>query len=436
MTTVERILRAYLRPYQRRFLEDGARRLIVLKARQIGFSTCLVLLALLTALSTRRHDVYLCSTSLRNAKELLRRVQKWIEVFQRAGLYLGVKRQTATIVEFGNGSRIQALPAKAVRSRSGTIILDEFGAYQHDREVWADVYPATESNPNLRIIIVSTPFGASGVFYDIWSNPDGIYDDWSRHQIDIYQAADEGFPVDPAEMETRYPSDIWRQEFCCQFLSDVDQYFSYELIRRSQYDPDELPDDGIQYGGVDLASEKAASVLAGLLDDSTQQWINLVETIKAAGQSRDYKDQISDIEAILDVHPFARVGVDATGEGKDLFQRLRSKYSSGAVKGISGGQWKTVYEDIPRMRLAMERDQLWLPNDAGIRNAFAKVEAKRTTNRRTTYSAREDGEGHADEFFASLLAFHVAREARQDANTPTPQSVGTLPNRGRISGRW
>lgn len=436
MGTVESILNRFLRPYQRKLIEDPSRRIIALKARQIGFSTTIVLLALLTALSTRRHDVYLCSTSLQNAKELVRRVQKWIEVFQRAGVRLGVKRQKATLVEFGNGSRIIAMAAKSVRSRSGTIILDEFAAYQHDREVWQAVYPATEANPNLRIIIISTPFGASGVYYDIWSDHEGIYGDWSRHKVDIYQAADEGFDVDPSEMEKRYPSDIWRQEFCCQFLSDIDQYFSYDLIRRAQYSPDELPEEGTQYGGLDLASERDASILAGLLDHEKSQWINLIETIKRAGESRDYADQIGDVKDLLDEYPFANVAVDATGEGKDLTQRLERAYSSSVITGIGSQDWKRVYDDIPTMRHDMETDVFKIPNDIRVRNAFAKVAKKETTNRNVTYDAVRDADGHADEFFASLLAYHAASEAKQYDSQPAPTVVGSVPNRGRRSVKW
>ncbi|MFW5968846.1 MAG: terminase large subunit domain-containing protein, partial [Persicimonas sp.] len=385
--------------------------MIVLKARQIGISSCLVLIALMTARSRPRHDVYLCSTSLTNAKDLLRRTRKWIEVFRRAGLKIPLVKDNVTELEFTNGSRIIAQAAKSVRSRSGTIILDEFGVYQHDREVWKAVAPAAEANPDLRIIAVSTPFGASGQFYDIWVDEDGIYSDWSRHEIDVYQAAAEGFPVDPEEMKQRYALDVWRQEFCCQFLSDIDQYFSYDLIRRSQYAPEEIEDTrGTQYGGLDLASERDASIFAGLLDNTDVRWLNLIETIKQAGVSRDYSDQIDDVREILDAHPFEVVAVDETGEGKDLTQRLTKAYSRRLIRGIDSQTWKDVHDVIPTMRHDMEVGELKLPNSAAVRNAFAKVQKKQLSNRRVKYDAVQDAEGHADEFFASALAYFAALE--------------------------
>jgi len=434
---IRKILGQFLRPYQHRFLSDPSRFIIVLKSRQIGLSECIVLLAILTARDTAHHDVYLCSTSLDNAKELIRRAKRWIAVLRRAGLHIPLERELVASIEFTNGSRIIAKAAKSVRSRSGTIILDEFAVYQHDRDVWRAVSPAAESNPNLRVLLVSTPFGASGVFWEIWSNQEGIYDAWSRHKIDIYQAAKEGFPVDPAEMQRRYAADVWRQEFCCEFLSDINQYFSYDLIRRSQYSPGEVPDDGALFGGIDLASKNDGSVLSAVRDNESLQWVDFYETIKPVGESMEYREQLKVAKKHLSDAPFGRVGVDAVGEGTDFAQRLQRVYGRKLIRAIDSGAWKEIHATIPSLKHAMETGKFKIPNDPRMRSSFAKIQKTTTSNRNARYTATSDADGHADEFFASLLAWSMAEQARHDnRRREPPAKVGSLPTRSSSMGEW
>lgn len=427
--TADQVFQEYLRPYQRRFIDDWSRRIIVLKSRRIGFSEAVIVKALLIALGIAYHDVYLCSTSFTNAKELLRRATFWTDILERAGFRLPIKSVRKTVIEFENGSRIMPLPAMSVRSRGGTVILDEFAFYQWDREVWKAVRPAVDTDPSMRIIIISTPFGASGMFWEIWTDPDGIHGNWSRHEVDIYRAAREGFPVDVEELEKSYPKDIWLQEFCCQFLSDINQYFGYDLIRRAQWSEDDLLDGlpgGKRYGGVDLGSRNHASVLAEGIDEPYQEakrfWVAFAHTIKAAGESMDYTPQFSMITNILDQGEFYGVGVDGAGEGAQLAQDLTRKYGRRAITTVDSGTWQDVYATIPDMRLEMEQGLFLIPNTPKMRNAFAKIQRTETTNKKIRFSATEDVEGHADEFYASLLARYAARSTKPPL-APPPRTV-------------
>lgn len=417
-TATERVFREYLRPYQRDWIEDHSQRKICLKSRRIGMSEALILEAFLRAQAQPYHDVYLCSTSFTNAKELLRRLGIWVEAFERAGKSLGIAEHKKTEIVFENGSRIIPMPALKVRSRTGTVILDELAFYQWDREVWKAVAPVADTSPDMRVIVVSTPFGASGVFWEIWNDPDDQYGDWSRHKIDVYEAADQGFPVEPDELRENYPSDIWKQEFCCQFLSDINQYFGYDLIRRSQYSPVDLEEvdlaGGDRYAGIDVASTQDATVLADAVQRTGEFWVDKMREIKAAGDSRDYTPQFEDIAEHLKARDFVGVGVDATGEGAQLAQDLRRSFGS-PITGVRSSAWKHVRARIPDVRLAMERGELHLPNDPKVRHAFAAIERRETTTNQVKFEAERDEHGHADQFFATLLAWHVAHTQGGDS---------------------
>ena len=137
---------------------------------------------------------------------------------------------------FPNRSRIVGLTTnKAVRSHTARfIILDEAGYI--DNEVWEGVLP-TLATTDGNILVIGTPRGAKGWYYDLWNNkkntagPRG----WFKSQY----PATENPRISPdylAEMRmTR--GDTWmRQEFGCEFLhdgrtllhpDDVDALFDY-----------------------------------------------------------------------------------------------------------------------------------------------------------------------------------------------------------------
>jgi phage FluMu gp28-like protein len=429
MTSLDGVLKDYLRPYQRKLLQDDSNRIIILKSRRIGYSEAVCVLCILLAIETAYHDVYLCSTSYTNAKELLRRISIWIDVFKMLGVDLGIKSRNVTGIEFNNGSRIIPMPALKVRSRTGTIILDEFPIYKADREVWKAASPVGETSSRFRLILVGTPFGASGAFYDVWADPQGIYQDWKRYKVDIYQAAEEGFPVDPAEMRKRYPEDVWLQEFCCEFLSDINQYFSHDLIRRCGYSQDDVDDGllnyGLRYAGIDLGSTQDASILANGHDLPRDGFAaGLLHTIKAAGTTRDYSPQFVDIKDILRQHAYASVGTDATGEGAQLSQDLVKEFGKRTVHAVKGGQWAEVYELIPEIRLLMERRKFKIPvDDYRLRHAFTKIQKIQTTDKNITYKAEKDAYGHADEFYAVLLSYYAKKRMRTPLGPLPPYTI-------------
>jgi len=432
------VLKAYLRPYQRAFVEDQSQRIFVLKSRRIGFSQAAVVKAILIAV-TRGTDVYFCSTSMDNSKELIRRASAFIRALQGAGLDLRAEH-LAKSIEFPNGSRIIAMPPEKVRGREGTIILDEFSYYVRDREVWAAIAPTADTDASLQIIIIGTPFGASGMYHTIYKDQiDEVFEHghWSVYNIDVYQAAAEGFPVDPEELRKKYPRDTFLQEFCCKFLDTIDQYFEYDLLRAIQMPEGvSMPEDAYLYAGIDLASKQDGSALARLVDDSECYQVPNVHTLKEAGETRDYTPQFKEAAAILDEDAYDGICVDATGEGAEFGQNLSRRYGKHVVEQIKGANWAVVYECIPQMRLDMERRQFWLPREPRVLSAFAKIQRKDTT-KGPKFVATRDSDGHADEFSAVLLAYYFARQRRElrKAKSPT-ETLGKLPTRASSLGKF
>lgn len=403
------LMSQYWRLYQLILLRDKSRFRIIRKSRQIGISECIIYEAISECVERDYHNVYLASMSLREAKELIRRAAFWLQVILPA--ITGKPCTTIcqkTTLEFANGSRIEALPAEKIRSRSGSIYLDEFAFMKRPDAVWAAIAPATEAKKDLKITIISTPLGDKGMFFDIWksaSESKGVWKDWSPHFIDVYRAANDGFPVDPEDLKERYPSDIFAQEFEAKFISDQNQFFSNDLLRSCLYD--DLPDiDYTAFGGLDLAESVDASVFSQLREYK-DKFLLPPNLIKEAGDQRDFSDQEVDIFDILDNNPFRKVAVDAAGNGSSTAQNLFKKYPQ-AIRKIKSGHWKKVYERIPYMRDDMEKKKLYLPNDRHLLRDFRAIQRKTLTNHRVTYEATRNQHGHADSFYSSLLAYEAS----------------------------
>lgn len=406
---ISNILNNYLRDYQKESIKTvfENRFSIINKSRQIGLSEVAVLIAVISAVGGGYRDIYLTSTSHRDAKELLKRAVKWVNILKiKVPMLQDAKIQKETI-ELPNSSRIIAIPAMGIRGRSAyLIILDEFAFQPNSKELWAALAPAVESNPNMKILAISTPLGTSGMFYDIWKNNHGTYDHWKRLEIDVYKAAKDGFPVNPTEMKKRYPSDIFKQEFECQFIGDQDQFFSNELLLRSTYDTI-IGDVTECFGGVDLASKSDASILSTIHKSGEYAYVGNPTIIKPAGQEMDYSEQYREIVRQTELYEHSLLASDGCGEGKQVSQDLQSLYGKEKVKIYDSGTWKKISDTVYEMKRMMEQGKLKIYNSRELLRAFSQIKRVENSNKTISFKAGRDSKGHADSFFATVMAYDV-----------------------------
>jgi hypothetical protein len=131
-----------------------------------------------------------------------------------------------------NGSRIEALPGteKTIRGFSGVdlLILDE--ASRVADELYHAVRPMLAVSGG-SLMMLSTPYGKRGVFFDEWSEGVG----WERYEVpatDVPRISSEFL------VEERYalPERVFRQEYMCSFEETDDQIFSYEDVEAALSD--------------------------------------------------------------------------------------------------------------------------------------------------------------------------------------------------------
>jgi hypothetical protein len=212
--------------WQADLLRSDSKQMILLCSRQSGKSTISSVLGLHTALYTPESLVLLLSPSLRQSQELFRKLKDCYNAVACDALPKIIE-ESALRLEFDNGSRVVALPGseQTIRGFSAVslLILDEASVIED--ALYQSLRPMLAVSDG-RIILLSTPRGKRGFFYDVWANGGN---DWHRTRITAQECP--RISTEWLDNERKTIPDFWfRQEFGCEFVETSDQLFSYEDI--------------------------------------------------------------------------------------------------------------------------------------------------------------------------------------------------------------
>jgi hypothetical protein len=214
--------------WQGGLLRSSARWTLVLCSRQAGKSTTAAVLALHTALHRPGSLVLLVAPSLRQASELFR---KFAELRGRLDPAPALSEDNAASCTFAyTGSRVLSLPGSeaTVRGFSAPALVVEDEAARVPDALYRTIRPMLATAPSGRLILLSTPFGQQGHFWQEWSagGPD-----W--HRVEVPAERVPRIPPDFLAAERRALGETWfDQEYRCRFVASADQVFRPEDIAR------------------------------------------------------------------------------------------------------------------------------------------------------------------------------------------------------------
>jgi len=225
-----------LDPAQVEVLRSPHRRIIINCHRQWGKSTLASALCFHRALYYPRSLCLLIAPSLRQSGEDFRKVLDCLDSVTPRPI---LQEETKLTLKFDNHSRIIALPGgndgRTVRgySRPDVILVDE--AAQTSDELFHSLLPMVTRNPASKIIMASTPFGARGVFWRLWTE----CNEW----VKLLVTADMNPRLDQELLaEIRATMEPWRfaQEYMGEFHGSASGVFSAQTIEM-MFDCDEPP---------------------------------------------------------------------------------------------------------------------------------------------------------------------------------------------------
>ncbi len=222
--------------WQSDLLRSDARQMILNCSRQSGKSTISAVLAVHEAIYAPGSLTLLLAPSLRQSQELFRKV-KDILVALQSPYTPQIAEESALRLELSNGSRIVSLPGSeaTVRGFSSVALLIVDEAAVCEDALFYSIKPMLAVS-NGRVVLLSTPRGKRGFFYDVWTNGGP---DWHRTRITAEECP--RISAEWLENERKTIPDFWfRQEFLCEFTETLDSVFSHDDIEAS-LDPDITP---------------------------------------------------------------------------------------------------------------------------------------------------------------------------------------------------
>ncbi len=255
-------------PWQQRILSSAWARLILLCSRQVGKSTVVAAVALLTALLEAPALVLILSPSERQSGEFMVKVRTFYNAIKRprkavsriapltatqqqeADLDAAWKaipdkeRESALQLHLKNGSRIIGLPNNPTSivgySGASLLVLDE--AARVPDGLYKEVRPMLAVN-NGRLIALSTPLGKRGWFYEEWIGEtlDGrkVTTQWDRYMVPATQCT----RLKPAFLQEEMESlgKRWfAQQYLCDFSNVTGSYFDPDDVAAAAYQGEQL----------------------------------------------------------------------------------------------------------------------------------------------------------------------------------------------------
>jgi hypothetical protein len=219
----ERVVGAPPDPWQRDLLNCQDSKIAVMASRQVGKSRATSLIACAQACFVSGSLTVVGSASLAQSTELGRSIFAAIRTIEPE-----VKAENLTRIELHNGSRVICLPAsESVRglSNCSLLIIDEAARVEPPMFGALEPMQATAKNP--RLILLSTPRGRCGKFFDYWTGGD-----FTR-----FEARAKDCPrISKAFLESQLKNlgpMMFNCEYNLQWLDDQGALFSDELIQNA-----------------------------------------------------------------------------------------------------------------------------------------------------------------------------------------------------------
>ncbi len=448
--------RVVLAPYQRRFVADASRFRAIVKARRCGgsfaaaYSAALRVTGLrMTATGIERDPLggvpqRFISHSEEGAQELLAETHGIAERFAADGLCPGVKvgDLAATHFETSNGcdASAHAGDGRTTRGRAGDVTLDEFAYARDPVKLWAAV--KSVSDPTLgrpagyRVTVVTTPWIADSLPHSVCVAP-GADDDrfahFARYSWPLSHVVTQDFPRRMTPDEQREyveqmrlelgDDDAFETEYEGAWLSAAEMFLEREMLQRARYDAQDLPAEGREVAGVDVARKgkhlTAIARVRVVRDDRGRlvMWALPVETLRGvdfATQEEAFARTITGGTYTTSERGPERIGslgcarlaIDSTGIGMAPAEALQRRFP-GKVTAVTFTQ-ASKEELASTLRLALEEGRLLLPHSPELLRDLASLRRIAQPGGGFRYDASDRGGSHADRAWALALAVSIA----------------------------
>ena len=298
-----------LDPWQRDFLKAKGDK-ILCTGRQVGKTeVCGIDAGEFAVNNPNTKPIVMIAPTERQAYGLfIKTLNYLLENYRKQVVTKGAKRPTKTRIVLTNGVELYCLPVGkdglGVRFLTiGRLYKDECSRIPE--LVHEAVDPALLTTGGDEILL-STPFGAIGTFYDVWRNKDGLYDSFTRFSVTSEVAMAERkicvswtkkqrekalFKLEQAK--SRWTKRRYAQEYLGEFVEDLHRWFSDELIDQTHVlkRREKIIKGRVYFMGCDIArmgeDEGTIEIIDKIDRDNLQQVENIVTRKQFTTQTED-----------------------------------------------------------------------------------------------------------------------------------------------------
>lgn len=342
--------------YQRDMLDSDHDRQAFCCGRQVGKSRVCSWRGLHKAITQPGSTVLITSNTQRQSSELFHQVKEEIELSKLPTSAWQIKRQTKTIIEFENGSRIICLPTGTdganIRTYTADLVIVDEAAFIN-RTVFEDALEPMLATTSGTMILASTPWGTSGFFYDVFKKfPKG---DWDRFKVSMSDSPliDEEYIERQRRTKTQMS---FKQEVLGEFVPAADAFFDEEVIRESVTDAITQQTETC-YLGVDLARHGLDSSVFVCMDAEGNVFDAYSHSDKplTAGTGR--------VRTLHDQYDFDAIYVDETGLGGGVVDDLQQDLAVVSGVKFTINKKQSLYNSLKEK---MEDGVISIPDDRDL----------------------------------------------------------------------
>lgn len=447
------------------------------KSRQIAWSWLVAAESVANALLDGRDTIFV-SINLEEAKEKIRYARRIYGCLQIGNLPR-LKTDNQLELEFDNESRarISSHPSKPPRGRArSNIVLDEFAHVMHDKQIYTAALPVISKGGRLRI--GSSPFGAGGVFWEVFSQELQAYPGYTRKTTPWWEVqafclnVREARKLAPA-METsarvdlfgndrikaifaNIPIEDFQQEFEAAFVDESTSWISLEEIRNNQVIDLQCELAGMRGTKADAvftAIEKVAEwvqagqieqVLAGGVDigrtrNATEIFLVGLSTIQTYPlrlaltlDNVEFDEQEAIISKVLTLLPVMALYIDRNGIGRNLAERLEKQFPSKAVGVDFTNETKKLW--ATNVKMLMQQRKAPIPVNRDLSYQIRSIKRKVSPSKNLVFDTARNEKHHADKFWALALALDAATPATSGGFAVTTTGAASAARPGGMAG--
>lgn len=203
---------------------------IILKSRQLGLSTVTAAYSAWMAIFHKDKNILVIATKLAVAQNFIRKVKFLIQSLPPWLLLPQIVNNNKQAIEFSNGSTIKAIPTSEDAGRSEALtllIVDEAAFVRNFDTLWTGLYPTLSTGG--RAIILSTPNGVGGQYYDLWRQAESGENIFNAIKLpwDVHPDRDDKWFEEETKNMSRQQI---AQELLCDFQASGDTFLQVEDI--------------------------------------------------------------------------------------------------------------------------------------------------------------------------------------------------------------